>query len=260
MAEVFLAESGGAAGFQKQLVIKRVLPHLKDDPTFRELFLDEARLAARLVHPSIAQTLQLGDADGAFFIAMEHVPGVTVTKLVRALQAAKRPFPLGAALRVASQLCEALDYAHKLTDELGNPLRIVHRDVSPSNVMVTPQGAVKLLDFGIARAASHQHQTRIGHTRGKVRYMAPEQARGETLDGRADVFAVGAVLFHMMTGHTPYAERESTRDELLDVIAGKRLKASAFGVQLLPELDRILDKAMAFKRTDRYATANEMAH
>ena len=157
MAEVFLARQSGISGFSKQLVIKRVLPGLVDDAKFVEMFLDEARLAARLAHPNICQVFELGEVDGQYFIAMEHVAGDTLTKLIIAGRDRKLAMPLAAAFRIVAQLCEALSYAHALTGADGRPLKLVHRDVTPSNIMVTPEGSVKLLDFGIARAADRTH-------------------------------------------------------------------------------------------------------
>ena len=161
MAEVFLAHTESIAGFKKQVVIKRVLPDLQGDSEFIEMFFDEARLAARLSHPNICQVFDLGEADGTPYIAMEYVPGLSVNALLGELAETRNRMPVAAVLRVMSQLLEALHYAHSLTDENARPLGIIHRDVTPSNVMLTPQGSVKLLDFGIARAVNRRSRTRF---------------------------------------------------------------------------------------------------
>ena len=259
MAEVFLAETGGAGGFQKKLVIKRVLSHLKNDVSFMEMFLDEARLAARLTHPNIAQTFELGEVGGTYFIAMEHVPGVTLTKILKRFNADQKKVSLAALLALMSQLLDALDYAHHLADDAGVPLKIVHRDVTPSNIMVTPQGTVKLLDFGIARAADKRHQTRAGLTKGKVGYMAPEQARGERVDERADLFAAGMVLYNLLTGRSAYRVRVDTREEMLDVLHGRYVPIAEQDVDVHPELERILGRALEANPSNRYPTASAMA-
>ncbi|MHB8879572.1 MAG: serine/threonine-protein kinase, partial [Myxococcaceae bacterium] len=258
MAEVYLAETQGTAGFQKRLVVKRVLPELQTDPKFIEMFLDEARLAARLTHPNIAQTFELGDADGNYFIAMEHVPGVTLRALFNRLAQQGVEFPVDAAMRVMSQLLEALEYAHALTDDRGRPLRIVHRDVTPANVMVTPQGGVKLLDFGIARAVTRRHRTQVGFTKGKFGFMSPEQVKGEELDGRADVFAAGTVFYILLTGHPAFSLKAESREEIRDMVEGRFIPPVQRRPGLAPRLGEILLKAMAKHRDDRYPTAGAM--
>jgi serine/threonine-protein kinase len=258
MAEVYLAETIGTAGFQKRLVVKRVLPELQANPSFIEMFLDEARLAAQLTHPNIAQTFDLGEADGSYFIAMEHVPGVTLRTLFKRLDEQGAEFPVGAALRVMAQLLEALDYAHGLADDGGRPLKIVHRDVTPANVMVTPQGGVKLLDFGIARAVTRQHRTQVGYTKGKFGFMAPEQVKGEEVDGRADLFAAGTVFYILLTGYAPFALKADSREDLRDMVEGRFIAPRIRRPGLSPRLEELLVKAMAKRREDRYPTAGAM--
>ncbi|MBL8952072.1 MAG: protein kinase [Myxococcaceae bacterium] len=258
MAEVFLAETAGAQGFQKRVVIKRVLPHLRSDPEFIEMFLDEARLAARLTHPNVVQTFELGEFNGSFFIAMEHVVGKTLYAVIDRLNDYDVLFPLDGALRVIVQLLEALDYAHALTDERRRPLRIVHRDVTPSNVMLTPQGSVKLLDFGIARAADRRHHTQAGVTKGKVGYMAPEHARAERIDGRADVFSVGTLLYILTTGSAPYPPTRDRGEQVQRMMKGRYVAPREANPALDVDLERIILKAMAPRLDARYTSAGEM--
>jgi serine/threonine-protein kinase len=256
MAEVFLARTEGMAGFLKLLVIKRVLPELKDDLEFIEMFFDEARLAARLSHPNICQVFDLGEAHGVPFIAMEYVPGQSLNGLMVELLERKRPMPLPALLRVSSQLLEALHYAHTLNDEQNRPLNLIHRDVTPSNIMVTPQGSLKLLDFGIARAATRRHRTQAGMTVGKMGYMAPEQLRSDHLDQRVDFFGVGVTMYVMATGRLPF-ERGTPGEILRKILVGEYLRPEELRPDMPADLSRITQKAMAPAREDRYGSALE---
>ena len=258
MAEVFLARQTGMAGFSKQLVIKRVLPELVDDEKFVEMFLDEARLAARLSHPNICQVFELGEVNGQYFIAMEHVPGVTLTHLVIASRDKQLPMPVAAAFRIVAQLCEALAYAHQLAGDDGRPLNLVHRDVTPSNVMVTPEGSVKLLDFGIARAADRTHQTQIGVAKGKLGFMSPEQLRSpQDIDHKSDLFAVGAVLYTMVVGRTPYADVIKTSNGLRDMAHGRFPAPREVAPQVPEVVERLILKAMAADPLERFLSALE---
>ncbi|MCG8556128.1 MAG: serine/threonine protein kinase [Proteobacteria bacterium] len=197
-AEVFLARQWGQADFFNDLVIKRLFRHLADDPRTLRLFQDEARLMAELSHPSVPQVFELGLADGHWYMAMEYVPGFTLGELQVAGTRAAQPMPLGVALGIAIQLCEGLHHGHERRDHASVPMRIVHRDVSPDNVMVTPDGVVKILDFGVAQSSGRTTPD-LG-TVGTYAYMAPEQVRGLPLDKRADVFAIGVLLYELTTG------------------------------------------------------------
>src|SRR5579863_7116037 len=170
MGEVFLAQMQGMAGFEKPVVIKRLLPQLASDRAFVDMFLDEARLAARLHHPNITQIFELGEVEGCLYLAMELVPGVTLEALLNQAEVKRARAPLAAGLRIALELLGALEYAHGLVDETGRPLELVHRDVSPANVMVTPHGGVKLLDFGLATFQQQKHQSETGVLKGKYGY------------------------------------------------------------------------------------------
>jgi eukaryotic-like serine/threonine-protein kinase len=260
MADVYLAVRTGpvGTGFAKLAVIKRVRAHLIEDSDFITMFMDEARICSRLSHPNVVQTLELGDADGEYFIAMEHLDGQPLVKITHKIERAKLDVPRDSFVGVISDVLAGLHYAHDLADFDGQPLAIVHRDVTPQNVFVTYHGEVKVVDFGIARAAGRASQTRPGMVKGKLRYMSPEQARGEELDRRTDVFAAGVMLWHAATGRSPFAGIHEEQ-AMVDLASGLYPKSPrAAGEDVPPELDRICARAVAFDRDDRYATAEEM--
>ena len=198
MADVFLAVARGPMGFNKLAVIKRLRPTLVREPGFRDMFLDEARLAARLNHPNVIQSYEVGESHGSFYIAMEYLEGQPLNKIIAAAIARGEAFDPVFCARVIADACNGLNHAHELRDYDGTPLQIIHRDVSPHNVFVTYDGQVKLVDFGIAKAALSSTQTEVGVLKGKVAYMAPEQAMGGAIDARADLFAMGIVLWEMI--------------------------------------------------------------
>ena len=198
MATVFLAVTEGAMGinFNKLVVLKRLREHVADDPEFVTMLMDEARIAARLNHPNVVQTLEVDKAEGEPFLAMEYLDG---QPLHRILSRDRATFPLAMFLAVLADVLSGLHHAHELADFDGTPLNIVHRDVTPHNVFVTYNGQVKVVDFGIAKAEGRASETKHGVVKGKVSYMAPEQARSGMLDRRTDVFAVGVMLFEACT-------------------------------------------------------------
>ncbi len=198
MAEVFVAKRTGPHGFEKRVALKRILPQFAIDADFVHMFIDEARLAARLSHANIVQVFDFGQHEGSFFIAMELIDGSNVNQLLRAVALRDEAVPLDIALHIACEASLALSYAHALRDDQGEPLRIVHRDVSPANLLLTRDGHVKLSDFGIARAASFEARTQTGQLRGKLGYMSPEQVLGRELDGRSDVFTLTTILTEML--------------------------------------------------------------
>jgi serine/threonine protein kinase len=198
MAEVFVAKRTGPHGFEKRVALKRILPQFAVDSDFVHMFIDEARLAARLDHANIVQVFDFGQHEGAFYIAMELVDGSNVNQILRAVAARDEAVPLDIALHIAWEGAAALAYAHSLRDDGGEPLRVVHRDVSPANLLITRDGHVKLSDFGIARAASFEARTQTGQLRGKLGYMSPEQVLGRELDGRSDVFTLSTILAEML--------------------------------------------------------------
>ncbi len=202
MAEIYLAEQSGPEGFAKEIVIKRILPHLARDKDFTAMFLDEARLAANLNHPNIGQIHELGEVDGNYYIAMEFIDGASLEQLL----SAGTPIPADVAARIVADVLQALDFAHESKDRRGKPLGLVHRDVTPSNIMVSVDGIVKLVDFGVAKASSKGHKTQTGAVKGKFAYMAPEQVESQNIDRRADIFAIGIVFFELLTGERPFGE------------------------------------------------------
>ncbi|MSP59251.1 MAG: serine/threonine protein kinase [Myxococcales bacterium] len=260
MAEVWEAEINGPAGFARTLVVKRILPHLAADPRFVEMFCAEARLSARLSHANIVQVFEFGEVDGEYFLAMELVRGCDLASL---LQEARRigPPPPGLGALVLREVCRALAYAHALRDDRGAPLGLVHRDVSPSNIMVSVDGAVKLLDFGIAKAlGDHDHRTQTGVLKGKCGYLAPEQveSRGRDVDPRADLFAAGVVLHEALTGNRLF--QRADLGETLALVREARVEPpSLVNPAAPPELDRICLRALARLPASRYQTADEMA-
>lgn len=256
MADVYLAVADGPEGFRKLCVLKMLKDTMAADEDFRAMFLDEARLAARLNHPNVVQTFEVSDTDdGRLLLAMEYVEGQPITRVRRRL--APEAFPLTAYLRVLCDVLDALDYAHNLSDYDGSRLGIVHRDVTPHNILVGYDGRVKLVDFGIAKSSAAMQMTQAGVLKGKVGYMAPEQASLADLDGRADVFSVGVILWEAIAGRR-LAEGQSARDVLTRRIEGKDPKIAEVVPEVDPELAAICDKAMSKRPADRFASASEM--
>jgi len=256
MAELFVASSPGEHGFQKKVVIKRLLPHLLADETYKAMFIDEAKLTARLVHPKIAQTFELGKVDDALFIAMELVDGIDVLALLREFATRRRRVEPQLAAWIAHEVLDALDYAHNLGDESGSTLGIVHRDISPSNVLLSTRGDVKLVDFGIARAIDpdRAHKSKTGTLKGKYGYMSPEQVIELPLDGRSDVFSVGVVLAELLTGRRLFAAANEL-DVLLMVRDAKLNRLDKYGIDIDPDLNAIVRKALRKPVDERYASA-----
>jgi serine/threonine-protein kinase len=222
MAEVFLARQVGPEGFERPVAIKRILPHLVDSGDFVRMFLDEARVAARLQHPNIVHIYELGKVGEHYFIAMEYVPGIHAGTLIKA--AATDPLPCALVARIGADACAALHHAHTLSDDRGAPLQLVHRDVSPPNLLLSRSGILKLVDFGIAKAANLADRTRPGVVKGKFAYMSPEQTVGRRLDGRSDVFSLAVVLWELLAGQVivsrkdPVEAMRTIRDgNLLDI-------------------------------------------
>lgn len=258
MAEIYLArepESVAGAG-HRYLVVKRVLSHVADDPTFTQMFFDEARLAMRLKHPSIVHIYEFGQEQGSYFLAMEWVDGVALGRLIRrAREHGGIPAPI--AVKIVAQVADALHYAHHLCDEEGRPLGIVHRDVSPQNIMVSYDGAVKLLDFGIAKASIQHSKTGDGQVKGKFAYMSPQQCLGEPVDGRADVFALGVVLYEALTG-LPLYHRKTQYETMRAVIEDPVPSIRTHRPDLPEELDDIVRTALAKNPEDRFSTAGDL--
>ncbi|HSP80425.1 MAG TPA: protein kinase [Myxococcaceae bacterium] len=258
MAEIFLAKRLGADGFERNVVIKRMLPHLTSLPDFVEMFRDEARLAAKLHHPNIVRIEDLGLAEGYYYICMEYLPGEDFSTTVRTASYRREYVPVPLVLRVIAEAARGLHHAHESTDESGRPLHIVHRDVSPSNLYVTYEGQVKVLDFGIAKAETRLAHTRTGVVKGKYMYMAPEQAGGGELDRRADVFSLGVSLYEALTHVRPFA-RDNDLAVLKALLEGEFQPPRALRPDLSPELEAVVLKAMAYEPAKRYPTAAALA-
>ena len=257
MAEIFLARHVSTEGFKRQVVIKRILPEFSDNPTFIESFLDEARLAGLLSHPNVAQIYDLGKVGSAYFIAMEYVRGVDLVALLVRARKRQEPIPLPVALRIFCDVCAGLDYAHNATDIDGKALGVVHRDVTPSNVLVSSDGPAKLVDFGIAKATARgDGKTKTGMIKGKFAYLAPEQISGQPIDRRVDVFAAGIVLHELLTNKNPF-RRETEYQTLLTIMNDAPPAPSL----LRPEaacFDAVVAKALAREPNERFQSAREL--
>jgi len=257
MAEVFRAESSGLEGFRKQVAIKRVLPQHGRNAQFMSMFLDEARLSAQLSHSNCVQVFDIGVRDDAYFIVMEFVDGANLRSIATSLQTNGRTFPIPIAVHIAHEICKGLSYAHELTDRNGQPLRIVHRDVSPPNVLLTKHGEVKLVDFGLAKATSQLEPSEPGIIKGKFAYLSPEAALGEEVDCRTDIFAVGIILWELLASRRLFtAERDL--QIVHKVQAAKVPPISQLNPSVPPELEAIVNRALARDPSDRYATAREL--
>ncbi len=259
MATVYLAVVMGSSGFRKLAVVKLIRPQYASDPDLIQMFLDEARLCARLNHPNIVQTYDVGVDDGQYLMAMEYLDGVSLYTAVQRLTKTGVPFPFPMRARILSEVLEGLRYAHELQDYDGKRLDIVHRDVTPHNIFVTYDGQVKLLDFGIAKAATSSVQTATGVIKGKLTYMAPEQAMCDTIDARADLYAVGVMLWEAVTGRRRWPAGLSDAAVFTRVASGEmpeRPDAAALGFPA--EIDDIVLKALALKPEDRFQSAAEM--
>lgn len=258
MAELYLALQRSVAGFEKLIVVKRILPTLASDENFVQMLLAEARIAATLNHPNIAQVYDVGLAEEDYFIAMEHVHGEDLRSIVRQMRnKAVRSFPLEHTLAIVLGCCKGLSYAHERRDLDGAPMEIVHRDVSPQNVLVTFTGDVKLVDFGIAKARDNKDLEEDGKLKGKIPYMSPEQAQGMELDGRSDVFSLGVMLFELCTGKRLFRGTDE-QDTLRIIVEGNYPAPRSINPHLPVPLEQIIQKALAPSRSHRYESARAM--
>jgi len=257
MAELYLARTVGIEGFEKLSVIKRILPQFAMNATFVNMFLNEARLAATLHHPNVAQVYDIGVEAGDYFFAMEYVHGEDLDRMTAQSVEQGVPISLDAVLTLVAGLCAGLHYAHEKAGPDGTPLQIVHRDVSPSNVLVSYDGAVKLVDFGIARGAQAKPTTR-GGLKGKIAYMSPEQCRADVaIDRRSDIYSVGTVLYELSTGRTPFTAE--TEYAVLNQIVNVDVPAPTTFIPNYPAaLERIVLRALARDPMQRYTTAVEL--
>jgi serine/threonine protein kinase len=258
MAEVYKGRIQGPAGFERVFVVKRILPHLSDDASFIKMFVEEAKLSARLNHPNIVHIFELGAVEGEYFISMEYIRGHDLSETMRAIWKALGPPRPELVAYIGREACRGLGYAHNLTDENGRPLGMIHRDVSPSNVMLSYEGAVKMLDFGIAKALGDAEPSRNGTMKGKYAYMAPEQTEGDNIDNRSDIFAIGIVLHEVLTGRRLF----KGQNDVQTIERVRRCEVpppSAQNPAVPREMDEILLKALQRDPARRWSNAADMA-
>src|SRR3954468_17700951 len=256
MAEVYLARTGVAQGLHKTLVIKKIHSAYARSSQFAVMFKDEAKIALGLNHPNIIQVFDFGAVGDTYFLAMEYVEGMDLLRLLQEAAKARVRLPYGISTYIVQQLAKGLDYAPRKTDEFGQPLGIVHRDISPQNILLSWDGGVKIVDFGIARARDvHEEE---GVIKGKFAYMSPEQGRGELVDARSDVFAAGIVLFELVCARPLFHGKGKEALEM--VKSGAIPRPRDFAPELPESLEKIILKALAFHRADRFQTARDLQH
>ena len=257
-AEVFKARYSGPGGFERTVVVKRILPANCEDPEFLKMFAAEARILGMLHHPNVVQAYDVGESGGTLFLVLEYVDGPSLGRLMRALRSAKRPLPAAFAGHFALEICRALDYVHRLCDSDGAPLNVIHRDVTPSNIVLTSTGSLKLLDFGIAKYESSEVETRQRTIKGKPAYVAPEAIEGRGVDARSDLFSVGVVLHEMLT-LSPLFGGDHDLAVLHKVMEMPIRPPSETRPDVPPALDAVVMKALQRDPALRYASAAEMA-
>jgi serine/threonine protein kinase len=257
MAEIFLARGKGVAGVERYCVLKRILRERAQDAQFAQMFLDEARLAAQLQHPNIASVYDVGQLGDSYFFTMEYVHGETVRSLLQRLSELDRRLPLGCALTIAASAAAGLHHAHERNGFDGRPLRIVHRDVSPSNLMISYEGNVKVVDFGVAKAAHRSTETTSGALKGKISYMSPEQCQDRPLDRRSDLFSLGIVLWEMLTGKRLY-RRDSDFENMTAIVNEEPVAPSVWRPDLLHQVDEIALRLLEKSADRRFQSAAEV--
>ncbi|HEY3236152.1 MAG TPA: serine/threonine-protein kinase [Polyangiaceae bacterium] len=257
MAEVFRAESAGLEGFKKTVAIKRVLPHLSERKQFIGMFLDEARLSAHLSHSNCVQVFDIGVGDNTYFIVMEYVDGADLKAIVEHRKSTGQPFPVEEAVLICVRLCEGLSYAHELADGKGENLHIVHRDMSPPNVLITRNGEVKIVDFGLAKANSQLERSEPGIIKGKFSYLSPEAAQGLPIDARTDIFAVGIILWELLAGRRLFLG-ETDLETVRMVQATRVPPITSINGRVSPQLEKVVSRALAADTTQRYQSAREL--
>ncbi|MEI9953278.1 MAG: serine/threonine-protein kinase [Pseudomonadota bacterium] len=256
MAEVFRAESAGLEGFKKTVAIKRVLPHLSEKKQFIGMFLDEARVSAQLSHSNCVQVFDIGVGDNTYFIVMEYVDGADLKGLIEHRKKTSTPFPVEEACLICVRICEGLSYAHELTDNNGESLHIVHRDMSPPNVLITRFGEVKIVDFGLAKANSQLEKSEPGIIKGKFSYLSPEAAQGLPVDAKTDIFAVGIILWELLAGRRLFMGE--TDLETVRMVQQARVPSiRQYNPKVSAELERVMMRALAGDPAARYQTARD---
>jgi serine/threonine protein kinase len=255
MAQIYLAKVRGLAGFEKMLALKVINAEYADEQRFIQMLIDEAKITVGLSHVNIAQVFDLGHVNGIYYIAMEFVDGIDVLELVNGLHALGEKVPVEAVAMIGRQMCSGLHYAHTRKDKQGTRLNIVHRDISPQNILVSRAGEVKVVDFGIAKAAGMSTKTQAGVIKGKVHYMAPEQAMGKKADSRCDIFSAGIVLWEMLTAQMVYSG-DNVRELVERVRLADIRRPSSIRAEVDSTLDRLVMQALARKPEDRFQTAH----
>ncbi|MCZ7684135.1 MAG: serine/threonine protein kinase [Sandaracinaceae bacterium] len=259
MAEVYAARALGEAGFEKLVAVKRMLPHLADDERFATMFMDEGRLAAHIDSPHVVSTIDLGRADdGSFFLVMELVIGTTLSVLLRNAAARSEPIPIGAACEMVAQAAQGLHDAHEARTPLGAPLELVHRDVSPQNILCGLDGRVRITDFGVARAVLRRTKSNTGELKGKLSYFSPEQCKNQLLDRRSDIFALGVVAWEALTCR-PLFQSENPLAVLDRVMQMPIPAVSAVRAEVAEPISAVVARALERDRERRFQTAYEFA-
>ena len=255
-AEIYLARIGGEAGFEKYLVVKCLLDHLAEDQEFVRMFLDEARLGAQLDHSNIVQTLELGQHKGRYYMVMEYLAGLSLAQVARKSQERVQGglIPTNLVFGLAAQACSGLHYAHERATSDGKHLNLVHRDISPQNLVLTFEGVLKIVDFGIAKSDFRQTNTRTGTIKGKFAYMSPEQCLAKGIDRRTDIFALGTICHELLTGRRLF-KRQTTYDTYQAIVRANVPKPSSINPNLDSQIDDVVMKALEYKRENRYETA-----
>jgi serine/threonine protein kinase len=256
MAEVFIGELIGARGISKRVAVKRILPNLNKHQKFIDMFLDEARLAMALSHANVVQTFDVGDMGGAYYIVMEFIDGTSLKALIQDAKDEKKLLPIGVSIYMVMEAAKGLGYAHAAKDSAGQPLHLVHRDVSPPNILVSVEGEIKVVDFGLAKAASQLESTEPGVIKGKFSYLSPEAVMGLEVDSRADIFALGIILFELLTGRRLFYG--ATDYETVQLVEKAYVpRASALNPEVPPALEQALAKALARDRNKRFQKASQ---
>lgn len=258
MAEVYRAESAGLEGFKKKVAIKRVLPHLSEKKRFIQMFLDEARLGAHLSHSNCVQVFDVGVGDNAYFIVMEYVDGADLKAIIEWLRKQGRPFPAAYAVYITIKICEGLAYAHDLKDEAGKPLHIVHRDLSPPNVLITKFGEIKIVDFGLAKASTQLEKSEPGIIKGKFSYLSPEAAMGQEVDLRTDIFAAGIILWELLAARKLF-QGETDFETVKQVQRAEIPSVSKINPSVDAKLEAIIAKGLARDPKQRFQSGKDFA-
>ncbi len=257
MAEVFLAKQTGSKGFERLLAIKRILPQFTENAEFVSMFINEAKVAAQLSHPNVVQVFDFGQVEESYYIGMEYIMGKDLRTIMERSQKSNRPLPIDQILFIISRVCSGLEHAHKKKDLHGNELNLVHRDISPQNILISYDGEIKLVDFGIAKAALQENETRTGILKGKLAYMSPEQAWGKVIDHRSDLFSLGIVLYECATGKRLF-KGDSEINTLERVREAKFESPRQLNTTISEQVEATVAKSLAKEVQNRYASAAQM--